>query len=144
MANTRLEHGLDLWQEMAELQNQIMERDGSIEKNDPRLWQGYLHKWDNTEWILVLEAMLQLKQQHPELFKAFHEAALTDAIKALLAGEEESDRVLDKKANKAKAWKMIMTMREVWNNAQNAEARQPVKAAKLTASSQFSGLFEFQ
>lgn len=144
MANTRLEHGLDLWQEMAELQNQIIERDGKIEKNDPRLWQGYLHKWDNTEWILVLEAVLQLKQQHPELFKNFHEDALNQAIKALLAGEEESDRVLDKKANKAKAWKMIMTMREVWNNAQNAEAKKPVKAERLTASTQFSGLFEFQ
>ena len=144
MANERLEHGLDLWQEMAELQNTIIARDGNVKKDDPRIWQGYLHKWNNTEWILILEAALLLKQQHPELFKSFHVDALNEAIKALLAGEEDSDRVLDKKAHKAKAWKMIMTMREVWNNAANAEALVPVKASRLTAASQFSGLFEFQ
>jgi hypothetical protein len=146
MADDRLERGLDLWQDFAELINTIVERDGKIDRNDPRIWQGVLHKWDNSEWILVLEAMLQLKQQYPEVFKHYHSEALMDAIKAILAGEDKSDRVLDKRLNKGKAWKVAMAMPEVWNNCKTyvkpvkaVEVLEPVKASRV-----FGNLFEFQ
>ena len=140
MAKTRLEHGLDLWQEIAELQNTILDKEGKLEKNDERIWQGYLHKWDNSDWIIVLEAIGELRKRYPEVFKSYHNDAFKAAASALLKYEDEYDRVLDKKAHKAVAWKMLMTMREVWNQCENIQNPKPTA---YKAKNQFHGLFEF-
>jgi hypothetical protein len=117
MADKNIEKGLVLWQEIAEQLNNIVEEDGTIEKDDARIWQNYLHKWGNVDWVRVLLVIEQLNEHHPEFFKSFHEDAYITAREILVKQAPSTERVMDRKANKRYAWKMIMTMREVWNAA---------------------------
>jgi hypothetical protein len=117
MADKEIERGLILWQEIAEQLNTIVEDEGTIEKDDARIWQNYLHKWGNHDWIRVLLVMEQLNERNPEFFKSYHEDAYVTAREILIKQAHNTERVMDRKPNKRFAWKMIMTMREVWNAA---------------------------
>jgi hypothetical protein len=121
-----LERALDLWQSFAETQNSIIKQQGDISINDSRIWQGYLHKWSNDEWRCVLEAVGELLTAHPDLFKRFQRDAFVKAVQTLLKYETSHDRCLDTKLNKHTAWKMSMTLRELWNQCHNYNA--PVAA----------------
>lgn len=110
-----LQSGLERWQDIAEALNTIIREEGEITINDPRIWQGYLHSWNNEDWLLVLNAVEGLLEQHPELFKSYHEDAFISARDVLTKHFNTHDRVLDKKPYKRHAWKMIMTLREIWN-----------------------------
>lgn len=107
------EYAIDLWYEVAELQNTIVEEQGEIKRNDPRLWKPYLNKMMNEDWTELLTAMAQLHQQHPALFKDFHTRTIRKACEELI--DADHPRVLDTKNNKGLEWNLFMVMREVWN-----------------------------
>jgi len=109
-----IKQGIDLWESLAVTLNNIIEEQGEITINDERIWDGFLHAWDNEDWIKALVAVDMLYEQHPEYFKSFHEDAFQTARK-LIIGSGGTERILDRKRNKVHAWKMIMTMRELWN-----------------------------
>ena len=114
---TELEQGVELWDQIATQLNDIIKLDGELAIDDQRIWGQYLHKWRNEEWMLLVQAAYKLYEQHPDLFKPFHKAALEDAILALSMSKGNT-RVLDTRKNKGVEWKMIMMLREVWNAAQ--------------------------
>lgn len=134
-----LEQALTLWQQFAECQNEIIKHEGQINKNDQRIWQGYLHKWSNQEWRIVLEAVGELLTAHPDLFKRFQRDSFVKAVQTLLKYESSHDRCLDTKLNKHTAWKMAMTLRELWNQC---HCEQAPKAHKPSSLESYRALFD--
>jgi hypothetical protein len=109
---------LDEWHDLVIFLNQRIAKNGKVERNDRELWVRFLHRWNNSDWTDLIEACAELYQQHPDLFQSFHKAAVRDSIKAMLNGSAQS-RIMDTDENKRTAWKMIMTLREVWIAAEN-------------------------
>lgn len=136
---TTLEHGLDLWQEVAETLNKIIEQHGHIDINNELIWQGILHRWDNEQWVYAVAAVAKFYEQHPEFFKTFHRDAYMDALSTLRKYVDVHDRVLDKRVHKKVAWKMIMTMRELWNAASGIYLPNDYNSRKLN---EYSNLFD--
>ena len=134
----QLEKGLDRWQEIATALNTIIKKEGQIEINNPTIWGGFLHKWENEDWEQALTAVATLLEQHPDLFKKFHKEAFRDAASTLVKHMDTTDRVLDKRMFKKIAWRMIMTMREVWNEAQGNYVPNDKSARNLN---EFNSLF---
>lgn len=139
---TELERGVDLWYEIATLLNTIIKEDGEIRIDDKRIWDGYLHRWTNEEWMLLVQAAYTLHEDHPDMFKPFHKEALEATILALSQGHADS-RILDKKKNKGVEWRMIMTLREVWNAATAVYLpNQPSTVSPKTKRTTFNTLFD--
>lgn len=133
-----LEQGLDRWEEIATTLNSIIKREGEIDINNEIIWKGFLHRWENQDWELALTAVATLMEEHPGLFRKYHIDAFRDAAGTLVKHMDTTDRVLDKRMFKKTAWKMIMTMREVWNNAQGNYVPNDKSARKLN---EFNSLF---
>lgn len=112
---TDIEQGLDLWQAFAETQEAIFQAEGCIQRDDERLWQHYLHEWDNHEWYLVIVAIGELLIRHPEYFETFHVKWIKDAAETLERLGHGHPRVLDTRQYKHTAWGLSMTLREVWS-----------------------------
>lgn len=122
--------GIDLWQDITATLNDIITTTGKkIDINNPTIWQEYLHRWDNTDWADMLSAFDAVLQQRPDLMKPFHKRNFENAVTVLNLGKDQSDRILDKKANKRVAWAMIMTLREVLNELNEVDI--PNDDAKL-------------
>jgi len=107
------------WREAANIQNEIIKEEGKIEKDDKRIWGLILHEYNNEDWLEVLRAMGKLIELYPEFAEPFHVSAVRDATEAILDNQKYHSRVLDTKPHKKKAWKALMSAREVWNNAKN-------------------------
>jgi hypothetical protein len=140
---TELESGVELWDNIATQLNDIIKLDGELHIDDARIWDQYLHKWRNEHWMLLVQAAYKLFEQHPDLFKPFHKAALEDAIIAL-GNSKGNTRTLDTQRNKKIEWKMIMMLREVWNAAQGVYiANQPQKSNvfKIKPATTYNNLF---
>ena len=114
---TELDQGIERWGAIARTLNEIIENTGQIDINNEVIWKGFLHSWENEDWELVLSAVAHLLEQHPSMFKSFHKDAFLTAANVLVSKMDSVDRVLDRKYNKKTAWKMIMTLRELWNQA---------------------------
>lgn len=114
-----LERGLDRWQEAADFLNGIVIDKGTIDINNQGIWQGILHDWDNEDWILVLEAVGELYQSHRGFFKTYHKDALLNSTKILMDRGSDHPRILDTKPYKGVEWRMLMTLRELWNSCQD-------------------------
>jgi hypothetical protein len=114
---TNLERGLDRWQEAADFLNSIILEHGTIEINNRKIWSGILHDWDNEDWQLVLEAVGDLYSNHRGFFKQYHKEALENCVKTLIDRGQDHPRILDTKAYKGLEWRMLMTLRELWNHA---------------------------
>jgi hypothetical protein len=117
-----LNKGLALWQEISEFLNQQILAHGEIQINNRKIWDGYLHQWDNSDWVCLMEAMITLYDTHPEFYKKPDIEIMKDTARVLAKGiEQGKSRVMDQhhkiSGNKAKAWRTIMTAREVWNRA---------------------------
>ncbi len=117
-----LERGINLWQSIADCLNEQIIKGGEIQVNNRVIWDQYLHQWDNSDWVCLMEAMITLYETHPEHFKRTDIDTMKDTAKALAKGiEQGKSRVMDQhhkvSSNKAKAWRTIMTAREIWNRA---------------------------
>ena len=114
-----LEQGLDHWQAIAQCLNEEIKKSGAIAIDNRRIWDGYLHRWTNDDWAHMLIAFDQLQDQYPNLIKPFHRQAFEDARAVYLDHCDDHPRCLDTKQHKKHAWRMIMSLREVWNAANN-------------------------
>jgi hypothetical protein len=107
--------GVELWSSVAEELNDIIRATGQLQKDNPLIWGGILHKWDNMDWAVVCDAMFTVLESNPQYFKSFHENSLLTAELVLLAKHQQSHRIMDTKRHKGDAWRLLMTMREVYN-----------------------------
>lgn len=114
-----LEQGVNNWYEIAQCLNQEIQNTGPIAIDNRRIWDGFLHRWDNTDWAHMLIAFDQLQDQYPNLIKPFHRTAFEEAKAVYLEHCDVHPRCLDTKQTKKHAWRMIMSLREVWNAANN-------------------------
>lgn len=114
---SRIEQGIERWSEAAVTLNSIIQQQGHIDINNREIWNGFLHDWDNEDWTLVIEALGELYSLHRGFFKAYHKEAMINATKTLMDRGHEHPRILDTKPYKGLAWRMLMTLREVWNHS---------------------------
>jgi|TARA_R100001163_G_C5049278_1_gene186217 hypothetical protein len=112
---------IEKWRDCAKLQNIIIKEEGEIQRDDKRIWGLILHEWDNEDWLEVLRPMGTLIEQFPEFAEPYHVQNIREATEAIVANKKYHSRVLDTKQHKKKAWKALMTAREIWNRAK-AEA----------------------
>lgn len=112
---TDLERGIERWAEASKFLNQIVQEQGTIEINNHSIWNGILHDWDNEDWRLVLEAVGDLLVNHKGFFRPHHKEAFMNATKVLMDRGHEHGRILDTKPYKGVEWRMLMTLRELWN-----------------------------
>jgi hypothetical protein len=110
----KIEYGVNEICQVVDTLNDIIKQTGPIDINNKVIWDGYLHRWDNEDWSAMLEVM-GLVITETFFNQPWHEQNLTEAIEAFVAAQDHP-RCMDHKRNKKKAWKMIMTMREVVNN----------------------------
>jgi hypothetical protein len=109
--------GLDQIGEIAECLNDIIINTGkSLQKDNKTIWEGFLHRWDNQDWLDMLEGFHAISESSPESVRPYHKNNAEMARTAILKNKAKSDRVLDTKLHKHTAWAMINTFREVWNN----------------------------
>lgn len=108
------EQALDLWQAFAEQLRHIRITEGDIQRDDSRIWDGYLHVWTNEHWTAVLEQVIELYLHYPEYFESFHITTLREAAKVLDKNQTGHPRVLDTKHYKYLAWRAAMMLDEIW------------------------------
>lgn len=106
---------LDLWEDVAKTLNSIKLEIEGISINDKRIWNGYLHRWQNSHWERLITIAIKLYNQHPEVFSEFHVDALENTRLAFIKNND-TPRCMDKKETKKIAWRWLMSMREIWNN----------------------------
>lgn len=96
--------------------NTVIKKTGkAIEINNKVLWDNYFHKWSNDDWDLMLTALEELQRVQPHLFEHYHNRSIEQARNAWMTQKSATDRVLDSKRHKGKAWACVMTIREVIN-----------------------------
>ena len=108
------DQALDLWKQFAEHLRYIRDTEGGHKKNDSRIWDGYLHVWDNSHWIAVLTEVSELYKRYPEYFESYHVDTLKECAKVLSKNQSGHPRVLDTKYYKHLVWKATMMLDEVW------------------------------
>ena len=123
MANIEpLDPGRILINEISAVLNDIILSTGqAIDINNTTIWDGYLHKWTNEDWADMLDAFVDMCDQRPHAVKPFHSHACETAIMIMHKNSllKNEPRIMDSKANKRHAWKMIMAMRELSNHYNN-------------------------
>ncbi len=121
MAQLKQETSIAVMRAIAEMLNTEIRKNGEIQINNSIIWDGYLHQMHNEDWRGVLETMNTLYQQHPQLFTMQNADAIQDGLELLNKFDQYYDRVMDMRnrhvSAKKIAWKCIMCIREVWNQA---------------------------
>lgn len=143
----RIDDGWELWQYIAETQNNIINSGGKIVRDDRRIWHpedgGWLHGMDNDDWITLLlaiedtqERLEQNVSMYRKAFSSVREDTINQVKQKIMERLEPVDqaltftqpltyqfgynRVMDIERqglnNKPLAWKMTMTLREIWND----------------------------
>ena len=127
--------------------NTVIRKTGkAIDINNHALWDQYFHTWTNQDWDLMLSALEGLAQTQPHLFESWHKRNIQDARSAWHSQKNSTDRILDTKRHKRKAWACVMTIREVINKILDVDL--PNQDAKVTVRTepqptQFGQLFSY-
>jgi hypothetical protein len=126
-----VECGKEMWGQAALICNDIIRTEGKITIDDKRIWDPFLHTWTNEDWLAILAAWEAEYDENPDMFnwcinkegkkaRVNHTVAFNDTVEVLKGYMKKYPRVLDKRDremdNKRLAWRMIMSMREVWCN----------------------------
>lgn len=114
-----IESGIDTWADIAHTLNRIIETSGPIDINNKTIWDGYLHQWSNKHWLEMLSALGVLLEQYPQMAQPFHHRAWEQARDAYLKHCDTDPRCMDSKENKKYAWRVIMSLREIYNTVNN-------------------------
>lgn len=146
-----MDEGTALWQSVAESLNEEIRLKGKLQKNNRRIWDTILHNWDNEDYVKVIALMRLVMETNPEAFTGFNETAVIGADiilgknwdkptgkKNLTWGKD--GRVLDLPEFKHDAWKLIMSMREVWNKLDGIDL--PNEDASITPKQSKPNLFD--
>ena len=117
MAQTNTELSVDIAVRITKILNDIILASGEIQINNPKIWDGMLHKMDNSVWRGILEMLVELNQQHPAMLTLQDLRNVTDALNLLNKYDNYYDRVLDMKNPhvdaKRSAWRALMSTREI-------------------------------
>lgn len=106
---------------ITDLLNEIINRTGKIDINNPDIWQGFLHQpeIDNQFWEDTLGALEMLMEHAPDAWEAYNKTQIWEARRKFEEYKARHPRVFDTKQDgeslKGYAWKTIMTVREVVN-----------------------------
>lgn len=115
-----LEEGMDICQNIATTCNEEIIKSGRLQKNNKIIWGTILHKYNNWDWVRAVGVMRELMDTHPEMFDSRQEEAVLTADLVLSKHWDQGGaegRILDTKAHKFDEWRLLMTIREVWNKA---------------------------
>ena len=97
------------------LNHTIITTGKAIDINNHDLWNRYFHAWTNADWDVMLSALEELQRIQPALFEPWHRRNIQEARAVWHAQKNSTDRILDSKRHKRKAWACVMTIREVVN-----------------------------
>jgi hypothetical protein len=114
-----------LWSSVAQDLNSVIRTQGYIQPNNTTIWRKYLHRWHNQDWQDLLLMLWDVYQQEPQHFRLNHLTAMRQAAQVLHDLAHVHDRILDMKSYKALAWRMLMVMREVFNNINGIKLQNP-------------------
>ena len=111
-----------LIEEIATKLNQRVASPTGLTINDREIWNNYLHRWNNREWLIMLSVLERLYDQHPEYFSAGHKTVIDECLKYILQHGDTEPRVLDQNRSglhfKGTAWRAICSIREIYNAIQ--------------------------
>lgn len=117
--STTQELSVEIIYRIAAMLNTEIEKHGEIQINNPTIWNGFLHQMPNEVWRGIVETLLELNKQHPEMVDINQLSALQEAQGLLNRYDQYYDRVMDMKNRhvqaKRVAWKCLMSIREIYN-----------------------------
>ena len=97
--------------------NDIIVKTGrAIEHDNHSLWKKFFHHYNNDDWDNIISAMEEIQAAYPDAFERFHSQAIFEARDVLTNEASRSQRIMDTRPYKNKAWKAAMAVREVINN----------------------------
>ena len=130
-------HYVDKWYEIANYLNNKIILEGEIAINQRDIWKRYLHEFTNEDWIYFCDLISLITDHNFRYTLQNNRDALIDALTKLQdpvlysqqrwlnnmgATKQEIKNVLDipnkgksVSSTKSTAWKMLMSMREIWN-----------------------------
>lgn len=117
MASTNTQISVDIACRITKILNDEILKSGQIQINNKTIWDGMLHKMDNSVWRGILEMLTELNEQSPGMLTLQDLRNIQDALKLLDKFEDYYDSVLDMKNRhvdaKKVAWKTLMSTREI-------------------------------
>jgi hypothetical protein len=117
--------GLELWEDIATTLNRKVANPTGLTINDKEIWNNYLHRWNNREWLILLAQIERLYHLHPEYFDPGHKAIVDECLQLIQQHGDTEPRVMDLNRNglhhKGSAWRAICSFREIWNNVNDIE-----------------------
>jgi hypothetical protein len=118
-------YGIQLWNDLADLLNDIIRQQGTLKIDDRQIWDGVLHRWNNEDWIMVIALAERLIRRHPTIAQPGHAAAIEEIKRLILTHYRKEHRVMDIRQigmdHKRAAWRGICTLRELWNAVQKID-----------------------
>ena len=112
-----IERGIREVEVLTDYLNDIILKTGrAIEHDNHSLWRRFFHHYNNHDWDNIITAMEEIQAAYPEAFERFHRQAILEAREVLATETSRSQRVMDTRPYKNKAWKAAMAVREVINN----------------------------
>lgn len=112
--------GVAIARGLTDLLNEICQTEGGIRRNDPRIWDDYLHKMTTEEWADLISALEALLTDSPGCFypndQQVLQQAQQDLAKCQATGKSFVGRpMIARSGYKTTVWRLTMTMREVVN-----------------------------
>jgi hypothetical protein len=99
----------------------IMSTGKAIDKDNPKIWDGFLHQLTNAEWELMFKAFLDTVANKALLLTYHQQQKFDEAYMTFNKDKLKREQCMDIRNRfmntKTLAWGMIMTIREVYNLA---------------------------
>lgn len=112
---TFIETGFKHWEDISVHQNKYIHQYGRIlPKNN--IWSKYLNVWNSNDYVAIIIAMEETLEIKPELFQPYHIDTIEEIKKILLV---EPNKTIWCKSHKKLIWKLIMIMKEIYNEMNN-------------------------
>lgn len=120
MANNQ--DGLILCEYITQILNNIITTTGKqIDKDEPAIWDDFLHQLTNDEWESMFMAFKSLLDKHNILLTHHQQRKFDEAYITFQKDKHKRQRCMDIRNKfmntKAMSWGMIMTIREIVNQA---------------------------
>lgn len=124
MANTQ--DGLILCEHITQVLNDLIKNTGrQIDRDEPKIWDDFLHQINNDEWESMFMAFKELVAKHGLFLTQHQQRKFDEAYATFQKDKNKRERCMDIRNRfmntKTLAWGMIMTIREVVNQAKGLD-----------------------
>jgi hypothetical protein len=124
MAN--LQDGQLLCEHITGILNNLITKTGKqIDRDEPQIWDGFLHQITNDEWESIFMAFKQIVDDNKILLTHHQQRKFDEAYMTFQKDKVKRERCMDIRNRfmntKTLAWGMIMTVREVVNQANKVD-----------------------